>query len=257
MASPSKPPSEPSDQVLLLLLLFLVLRMLMMSRIVKKLKDVMRNNDDNAKSFAETFKNLPLLGLRLNKTDSFLYQTRTGRSQKSKPSRPPADEDPQVELQRKEKLKAAHVPGTLIRIGSWQFASVHEADLIVKFYFATRKLVWEVLANGLKNKMEIQWSDISAIRATIEANKPGILEIEVHQPPTFYRETDPQPRHHSIWISADDFTSGQALTCRRHHVEFPPAALDKSYVKLLNSDRRLLELSQSGFPSSRYNKPFY
>lgn len=60
-----------------------------------------------------------------------------------------------------------------------QFASVHEADLVAKFYFASRKLVWEVLANGMKSKMEMQWSDISAIRATVEENKPGILEIEV------------------------------------------------------------------------------
>ncbi|XP_010026905.2 uncharacterized protein LOC104417300 isoform X1 [Eucalyptus grandis] len=206
-----------------------------------------------AKGIAETLKNLPLLGLRLNKTDSFRYQARKGRSQKSKTIRPPAiDQDPK-QVQLKEKIKAEHVPATLIRIGSWQFASVHEADLVVKFYFATRKLVWEVLENGLKNKMEIQWSDISAIRASIEENKPGILEIELHQPPTFYKESDLQPRHHSNWISADDFTGGQALMYRRHYLEFPSAALDKGYVKLLNTDRRLLKLSQSRFPSGVKN----
>lgn len=106
--------------------------------------------------------------------------------------------------------------------------------------------------------------------------------MQLHQPPTFYKEIDPQPRHHSIWVSTDDFTGGEALNCRyfiisldvlamyssfscdcmimntkmdnvlvrRHYLEFPPAAIDKNYVKLLNSDRRLLELSQSGFPSS-------
>ncbi|KAK3418716.1 hypothetical protein EUGRSUZ_H03289 [Eucalyptus grandis] len=99
--------------------------------------------------------------------------------------------------------------------------------------------------------MEIQWSDISAIRASIEENKPGILEIELHQPPTFYKESDLQPRHHSNWISADDFTGGQALM--RHYLEFPSAALDKGYVKLLNTDRRLLKLSQSRFPSGISN----
>ncbi|XP_056168431.1 uncharacterized protein LOC115680134 [Syzygium oleosum] len=218
MASPSKPPPESSDQEL-----------------------------------AETLKikNLASLGLRLDRDDSFMNQVQTALSQKSKPLPPPAQvNNPQVNLRDREKLKAGHVPATLIKIGSWQFASVHEADLVGKFYFATRKLVWEVLANGLRNKMEIQWSDISAIRATIEENKPGILEIELRRPPTFYKETDPQTWRHALWISADDFTGGQALVCRRHYLEFPSAALDRHYIKLLSSDRRLLDLSQSGFPSS-------
>ncbi|XP_030459765.2 uncharacterized protein LOC115680160 [Syzygium oleosum] len=38
--------------------------------------------------------------------------------------------------------------------------------------------------------------------------------------------------------------------CRRHYLEFPSAALDRNYIKLLSSVRRLLELSQSSFPSS-------
>lgn len=39
--------------------------------------------------------------------------------------------------------------------------------------------MWEVLDGGLKSKIEIQWSDIEAIRATIVDDQPGILEIEV------------------------------------------------------------------------------
>jgi hypothetical protein len=39
--------------------------------------------------------------------------------------------------------------------------------------------VWEILDNGLKSKIEVQWSDILAMRAVIEENQPGILEIEV------------------------------------------------------------------------------
>lgn len=46
-------------------------------------------------------------------------------------------------------------------------------------YYAKRKLVWEVLEGPLKNKIEIQWSDITAIRALTPENQPGILEIEV------------------------------------------------------------------------------
>lgn len=54
-----------------------------------------------------------------------------------------------------------------------------EGALVVKIYFAKRKLVWEILENALKKKIEIQWSDIIGIRARIMEDKPGILEIEV------------------------------------------------------------------------------
>jgi hypothetical protein len=57
--------------------------------------------------------------------------------------------------------------------------SRHKGDLVAKFYYAKKKIVWEVLNGALKSKIEIQWSDIEAIRATIVDDQPGILEIEV------------------------------------------------------------------------------
>lgn len=60
-----------------------------------------------------------------------------------------------------------------------QRVTEHEGDLVAKCYYAKRKLVWEILDNGLKSKIELQWSDIIAIRAVSEENQPGILEIEV------------------------------------------------------------------------------
>lgn len=60
-----------------------------------------------------------------------------------------------------------------------QRASRYEGDLVAKCYYAKRKLVWEVLDSGLKSKIEIQWSDISAMKATCPDNLPGSLEIEV------------------------------------------------------------------------------
>lgn len=55
----------------------------------------------------------------------------------------------------------------------------YEGDLTAKMYYAKRKLVWEVLEGALKYKIEIQWSDIAAIRAITPENEPGTLEIEV------------------------------------------------------------------------------
>ena len=40
--------------------------------------------------------------------------------------------------------------------------------------------MWEILDEGLRRKVEIEWKNISAIRASIEENKPRNLEIEVH-----------------------------------------------------------------------------
>ena len=60
-----------------------------------------------------------------------------------------------------------------------QRASKYEGDLVAKCYFAKRKLVWEFLENGLKSKIEIQWYDILSLKAVMQENQPGILEIEV------------------------------------------------------------------------------
>lgn len=55
----------------------------------------------------------------------------------------------------------------------------NDGDVVAKCYYAKRKLVWEILENGLKSKIEVQWSDIMGMRAVLEENQPGILEIEV------------------------------------------------------------------------------
>lgn len=57
--------------------------------------------------------------------------------------------------------------------------SRYEGDLVAKCYFAKRKLVWEVLNGGLKSKIEIQWSDITAIKAACPDNGPGSLDLVV------------------------------------------------------------------------------
>lgn len=62
-----------------------------------------------------------------------------------------------------------------------QRASKYEGDLVAKCYYAKRKLVWEMLDTslGLKSKMEIQWPDITRLRASCPEGLPGTLEIEV------------------------------------------------------------------------------
>ena len=62
---------------------------------------------------------------------------------------------------------------------SEQWVSRYEGDLVVKCYFAKHKLVWEVLDGGLKSKIEIQWSDICALKVVCPETEPGTLEIAV------------------------------------------------------------------------------
>uniref|UniRef100_A0A5B6YQJ4 TRF2/HOY1 PH-like domain-containing protein n=1 Tax=Davidia involucrata TaxID=16924 RepID=A0A5B6YQJ4_DAVIN len=144
---------------------------------------------------------------------------------------------------------ASNLPASVLKIGSWERISTHEGDLIAKCYCAKQKLVWEVLEGALKSKIEIQWYDILAIRAIFRDDEPGLLAIELNQPPLFFGEINLQPRNFTAWQSASDFTGGQAPFCRRHYIKFPPGTLDKLYEMLLQCDPRLFMLSQKPFPS--------
>lgn len=125
-----------------------------------------------------------------------------------------------------------------------------EGELAAKIYFAKKKLVWEFIDGRLKSKMEISFSDITALRDVILPNQPATLELEVHfqsvsintfflnlinsmilfmyvlfmcvyvqlsVPPKFFREHAPQPRKHTNWQQTYDFTGGQALRFRYVH----------------------------------------
>uniref|UniRef100_A0A2N9IDS9 TRF2/HOY1 PH-like domain-containing protein n=1 Tax=Fagus sylvatica TaxID=28930 RepID=A0A2N9IDS9_FAGSY len=210
----------------------------------KKLKEIPPENEEKA-NLNETLLKLPPLGLKFSKTSSFedileitLSQENSGQSA----AQAKANSD-------SEKLKASNFLALVLRIGSWEEYPRREGALVAKCYYAKKKLVWEILENSLKKKIEIQWSDIIAIRATIVQDKPGILEIELNNPPSFFEESDPMPRKHTLWKISSDFTNGQALIYRRHYIEFPPGVLDKHYEKLLQCDTHMSKLSQKPFPS--------
>jgi len=60
-----------------------------------------------------------------------------------------------------------------------QYKSKYEGDLVAKCYFAKQKLVWEVLEGELKSKIEIQWSDISQLKANCPDDGPSTLTLVV------------------------------------------------------------------------------
>nr|KYP51450.1 hypothetical protein KK1_026736 [Cajanus cajan] len=143
-----------------------------------------------------------------------------------------------------EKLKASNFPASLLRIGSWEYKSKHESDLVAKCYFSKHKLVWEVLEGELKSKMEIQWSDIMALKANCPDTEPSSLTVVLARQPLFFRETNPQPRKHTLWKATSDFTDGEASKHRQHFLEFPQGMLAKHIGKLIQCDMRLNFLSQ-------------
>ncbi|RXH82169.1 hypothetical protein DVH24_036510 [Malus domestica] len=128
---------------------------------------------------AQTLLSLSPLGLNLGETPSFIDLTEVTVPEKIKTKRSPEVNLNAFQLTtEKERLKASNFNASFIRIGSWQRVAHNEGDLVAKYYYAKRKLVWEILDQGLKSKIEVQWSNILAMRAVIKENEPGILEIE-------------------------------------------------------------------------------
>ncbi|CAJ1944875.1 unnamed protein product [Sphenostylis stenocarpa] len=143
-----------------------------------------------------------------------------------------------------EKLKASNFPASLLRIGSWEYKSKHEGDLVAKCYFAKQKLVWEVLEGELKSKLEIQWSDIMGLKANCPDTGPSSLTVVLTRQPLFFRETNPQPRKHTLWQTTSDFTNGEASKHRQHFLEVPQGLLAKHFEKLIQCDVHLNFISQ-------------
>ncbi|WOL17289.1 hypothetical protein Cni_G26080 [Canna indica] len=207
------------------------------------------------------------LGLRLRKSPSLLDLIQMRLSQanttvnsciiknESLEDGKKKDTSSSVTLANTEKMKASNFPASLLRIGSWEYESRYEGDLVAKCYFAKRKLVWEILDGGLKSKIEIQWSDITAMKATCLDNGPGTLDIVLARQPLFFRETNPQPRKHTLWQATSDFTDGQASIHRRHFLQCPQGLLSKHFEKLIQCDPQLYALSLE--PDIILENPFF
>ncbi|XP_020202907.1 uncharacterized protein LOC109788566 [Cajanus cajan] len=197
------------------------------------------------------------LGLRLRKSPSLLdlIQMRLSQQEESKKKDQKASSSAAAAAAADSKLKASNFPGTLLKIGTWEYKSRYEGDLVAKCYFAKHKLVWEVLDGCLKNKIEIPWSDIMALKANYPEDGPGTLEVVLARRPLFFREINPQPRKHTLWQATSDFTGGQASTHRRHFLQCPQGLLGKHFEKLIQCDPRLNFLSQQ--PDLVLDSPYF
>ncbi|KAK8655094.1 hypothetical protein V6N13_107686 [Hibiscus sabdariffa] len=203
------------------------------------------------------------LGLNLRKSPSLLdlIQMRLSQSHNSGSAAEAENSNSGVKKESKaaaaatDKLKASNFPASILRIGNWEYKSRYEGDLVAKCYFAKHKLVWEVLEGGLKSKIEIQWSDIMALKANCPDNGPGTLNVVLARQPLFFRETNPQPRKHTLWQTTSDFTDGQASIHRQHFLQCPQGLLNKHFEKLIQCDMRLNCLSRQ--PEIILDSPYF
>ncbi|XP_057463574.1 uncharacterized protein LOC130753485 isoform X1 [Actinidia eriantha] len=206
------------------------------------------------------------LGLRLKKSPSLLDLIQTRISQDNHSSVTSATSE-NLNLRDKkgvkgtiasvtnDKMKASNFPALLLKIGHWEYVSGYEGDLVGKCYYAKHKLVWEILEGGLKSKIEIQWSDIAALKADFLDNGPGTLTVTLARPPLFFKETNPQPRKHTLWQASADFTDGQASIHRQHFLQCTQGLLNKHYDKLIQCDLHLNLVSRQ--PQMGLDSPYY
>ncbi|KAJ0710507.1 hypothetical protein HanOQP8_Chr09g0313201 [Helianthus annuus] len=184
---------------------------------------------------------------------------------------------------RKPHRKATNIPALSLKIGNWEWEAINEGDLVAKFYYGTKKLVWEVLCGSLKKKIEFRWSQISAINAYLDGNQTSRLDIKVFlylmlfnsifivlfktnihhediimqlkEPPRLCEETMLNPKMRTKWEnSSSDFTGDQTRICSQHTIRFAPRVLDCQFAKLLECDERLSNLTKQPFP---YHNQFF
>ena len=87
---------------------------------------------------------------------------------------------------------ADHIPVKKLTIGSWNLLAKYDEHVLLSFYWAERKLVWEVLHLGVVRKMEVDFEDLAQATLTSGAEEaPDKLVIELLRPPRFFKENPP------------------------------------------------------------------
>lgn len=138
---------------------------------------------------------------------------------------------------------AAHVPVKKLTIGSWNLTAKYDEHVLLSFYWAERKLVWEVLHLGVVRKMEVDFEDVLQVTHSASAeDAPDKLLIELHRPPRFFKENPPSAlsaggaaaQQEVNYVYTTDFTNGQASTESRHVLLFDPGAISRELTKMMS-----------------------
>ncbi|GKA52486.1 hypothetical protein Tco_0745801, partial [Tanacetum coccineum] len=111
------------------------------------------------------------------------------------------------------------------------------------------KLMWEAFDGRLKNKLEIQWYDIVAIKATYPDDGHGTLDVVLSKQPLFLSDTNHQPIKHTLWQATSYLW--------RHYLQCPQGLLGTHFKKLIQCDAHLNFLNQQAEVEleSSYSEP--
>ena len=76
--------------------------------------------------------------------------------------------------------QAAHVPVSRLTIGAWNLVAKSDEHVLLSFYWAERKLVWEVLHLSVVRKMELDFEDVVKMElSTPHPDEPERLVVEL------------------------------------------------------------------------------
>ncbi|KAL3141191.1 hypothetical protein ABBQ38_003532 [Trebouxia sp. C0009 RCD-2024] len=132
------------------------------------------------------------------------------------------------------KLPAVSFAAMRLEIGSWQFIANTKDAVSATCCYAKRLLSWQVAEAGQKNKIELQWADITSLRVTPMGPATELLEVDVQSPPALFQETSP-----AIWQRCHDFTGGEASCLRTQKVLFPANTVMNLLQDLVTREPRL------------------
>ena len=136
--------------------------------------------------------------------------------------------------------QADHIPVKKLSIGSWNLLAKYDEHVLLSFYWAERKLVWEVLHLGVVRKMEVDFEDVAQVThasASGADEQPDKLTLELHRPPRFFKENPPSAvsggSQEVNYVYTTDFTNGQASTESRHVLLFDAGAITREMTKMM------------------------
>jgi len=148
------------------------------------------------------------------------------------------------------KEKFCHIPLLRLNIGLWQAESQCCGDLVAKFAYKERCIVWEIFEVGSLLRTTIPFDDLNGVGLELHPDDTATMVIELRSPPTF-QKGELQPQESTVWTPITDFTEGMASTFRRHILHFSRKALNDSIEDIFRRDPRLQSLLLQGLPALR------
>jgi hypothetical protein len=160
---------------------------------------------------------------------------------------PEAEEDYYVDF-RELKERYSHIPLLRLNIGLWQAESQCPGDLVAKFSYKDRCIIWEIFDVGSLMRTVVSFDELNGVGLELHPDDTATMVIELKNPPTFYKGVL-QPYETTSWNPVKDFTAGMATQFRRHILHFSRRALNDPIENIFRRDPHLQSLLLQGLPA--------